>query len=299
MNKFEILQSDIVFLQQLILISIHTIMLKKYSFACALLLVSTALMAQKSVTLTEPGTLSTQLTTAERQSLTSLQIAGPLNGTDMLLLRTMAGANGTAGHLSDLDLSQASMVKGGDCYSAGKEQQNAYTQDNALSTRLFYGCGSLRRVVIPNTVRRVSNDAFSACPALEEIAVDDNPLFTSIDGMLLRHDSTLIYRCPQGRKLTTLTVSEGVKQIYPSAFRGMATLTEVNLPTTMQGVNDIAFWGCPQIRTIRIATPNPPAMENAFDAAVLASARLVVPKGAAERYRSKAGWENFKNIVEE
>lgn len=289
-----------------ILLFLHSInrkfkpfVMKKYLIACAMLMLCASMHAQKSVNLTEPGTLSAQLNAAERQSITSLKIAGPLNGTDMLLLRTMAGANGTAGHLSELDLSEATMVKGGDCYSAGKEQQNAYTQDNALSTRLFYGCGALRRVVIPNTVRRVSNDAFSACPALEEIAVDDNPLFISIDGMLMRHDSTLIYRCPQGRKLTSLVVAQGVKQIYPSAFRGIATLTEVVLPATIQGVNDMAFWGCPKISVIRIETPNPPAMENAFDAAVLANARLVVPKGAAERYRSKAGWENFKHVSEE
>ena len=274
-------------------------MKKRHIALAAALILAAATWAQKTITLTEAGTLSSKISAAERQSLTSLTIQGPLNGTDMVVLRSMAGAGGAAGKLSDLDLSGATMVKGGESYSAGKEQQSAFTQDNALSTRLFYGCSALRRVVIPNTVRRVSNDAFSACPALQEIAVADNPLFTSVDGMLLRHDSTLVYRCPQGKAVSQLIVAEGVKQVYPSAFRGIATITEISLPSTIQGVNDMAFWGCPRIKVIRITTPNPPAMENAFDSGVLSSARLVVPKGSAERYRSKAGWENFKNITEE
>ena len=274
-------------------------MKKRHIALAAAMLLATASWAQKTITLTEAGTLASHLSDAERKTLTSLTVQGPLNGSDMVVLRAMAGAGGAAGKLSELDLSGASMVKGGSSYSAGKNQQDAFTQDNALSLRLFYGCSALRRVVIPNTVRRVSNDAFSACASLQEIAVADNPLFTSVDGMLLRHDSTLVYRCPQGKAVSQLTVAEGVKQIYPSAFRGIATITEISLPSTLQGVNDMAFWGCPRIKVIRIATPNPPAMENAFDSGVLSTARLVVPKGAAERYRSKAGWENFKNITEE
>lgn len=257
---------------------------------------------QKTVDVETPGTLARQLGDG-RLNVESLKVTGTLNGTDVRVLREMAGANatggGTAGKLADLDLSEASFVKGGDCYLKVRENFDAYTEDNVVSSKMFYGCGALRRVVIPNTARRVYNDSFSACPHLQSIETVDNRLFTSIDGVLYRADSTLVYRCPQGKRPEVITLREGVKQIYPSAYRGVSSITELRLPATIQGINDMAFFGCPNIRVIRFAAPNPPAMENAFDASVVANAQLVVPRGSADRYRSKNGWKEFSHIVEE
>jgi hypothetical protein len=267
------------------------------------LMAATAVWAQETtVNVETPGTLGQQLGSG-RMSIASLKVTGTLNGTDVKVLRAMAGGSetgsGSGGALSELDLSEAVLVKGGDCYLRVRDGYDAYTENDVVSSKMFYGCGALRRVVIPNTVRRIYNDSFSACPHLEAIETADNRTFTSIDGVLYRADSTLVYRCPQGLHPQVVSLREGVKQIYPSAYRGIGSITELQLPSTIQGINDMAFFGCPNIRTIRFAAPNPPAMENAFDASVVANARLIVPRGSAERYRSKNGWKEFKNITEE
>lgn len=69
--------------------------------------------AQKSLTITtEAGKLSEKIPEADRYNVTELKISGSINGTDILLLRKMAGkgleANAeTNGKLSSLDISEA------------------------------------------------------------------------------------------------------------------------------------------------------------------------------------------------
>ena len=67
--------------------------------------------AQKSVTVSTAGTLGNQISAAERASLTSLKVSGPLNGNDIKVIREMGKAK-----LAELDLSDATIVKGGDSY---------------------------------------------------------------------------------------------------------------------------------------------------------------------------------------
>ena len=49
------------------------------------------LQAQTVVSLDKAGTLSKKISSAEKYEITNLKISGPLNGTDFILLRDMAG----------------------------------------------------------------------------------------------------------------------------------------------------------------------------------------------------------------
>ena len=70
--------------------------------------------ATLSVTTETAGTLETLLTEQQISSAYSIKVSGPLNGTDIVLLRYMAGAkvDGRSGHgiLSEMDLSGATIV---------------------------------------------------------------------------------------------------------------------------------------------------------------------------------------------
>ena len=57
------------------------------------MLCTTANAQQKSVTLTEAGTLSKQIAATEKFNITDLTISGPINTADILFIRQMAGAN--------------------------------------------------------------------------------------------------------------------------------------------------------------------------------------------------------------
>jgi hypothetical protein len=71
-------------------------------------------MSTLSVTTTEAGTLESLLTEEQIKTAYSIKVSGPINGTDIVVLRRMAGANveGRNGHgiLSEMDLSDATIV---------------------------------------------------------------------------------------------------------------------------------------------------------------------------------------------
>ena len=230
--------------------------------------------------------------TAERATITSLKVSGPLNGNDIKVIREMGKAK-----LAELDLSDATIVKGGDSYYPLEEDKSAYTEDNRLSTLFFYGCGAFRSITIPNSVQSISNDAFSSCPNLAEIKVKNSPFFLSEDGILFNSEKERLVRCPQAKKLESYEVPRGVIEIYPSAFRGVSTLKSVTLPSSIWSISDFSFYGCP-LQTIRCNMTRA-SIGMAFEEGVLNSARVIVPRGSAEDFKSVDGWNKFKTIVEE
>ncbi|MBR2101477.1 MAG: leucine-rich repeat domain-containing protein [Prevotella sp.] len=261
-------------------------------FVVMLLTVAMAWAQQKSVTLTEAGTLATLLPEGERSSVTNLKVSGPLNGSDILVLREMGKS-----HLAELDMSEATIVKGGACYFPVGTDQNAYTVDDRFTTRFFYGCGALRSVTIPNSVTFVSNDAFMNCPNLTELKVANSEYFTAVDGILFNADMDRLVRCPQAKKLETYEVPRGVIEIYPGAFRDVKTLHSVTLPASIWSISSYSFSGCP-LKTIRCFMTRA-SIDLAFDQTTISTAKVIVPKGTASDFKSVEGWNKFKNIVEE
>lgn len=75
---------------------------------------------QVVINLDEPGTLPQKISASDKYRITNLKVKGDINGTDLGLLREMAGVSVTGektdGELANLDLSEAKIVSGGDYY---------------------------------------------------------------------------------------------------------------------------------------------------------------------------------------
>ena len=76
---------------------------------------------QITINLYEAGTLSDKIESSKKYKITKLKIIGKINGTDLRMIREMAGGDyqedySTEGKLSVLDLSEAKIVAGGDAY---------------------------------------------------------------------------------------------------------------------------------------------------------------------------------------
>lgn len=90
---------------------------------------------QADVHLTDAGTLAAQIDWDKRYDYDTLRVAGPINGTDVRLIREMAGRDSTGalteGRLHVLDLSDAHIVGGGAAY---------LTEDGRQLTRSLISC---------------------------------------------------------------------------------------------------------------------------------------------------------------
>ena len=154
------------------------------------------------VTLTEPGTL------AEKLGLTiigtnpliiggnynkydSLKIAGPVNGTDIGVIRFMGGRDvdncevTRAGNLKYLDLYDAHIKAGGEDYNQDGSNDRI-TEDNCIDTYMFWELDVLETLILPKSVTKIKDNAFNNCDALSRLVIGDN---TKSIGEEVTHDS--------------------------------------------------------------------------------------------------------------
>ena len=221
----------------------------------------------KTVTLTEAGTLSTLINNDEKETITSLKVSGPINGTDVRYLREMAGSdywgNATNGQLVDLDLTDANIVDGGDLYcSLYYSSVQRRTTANVLGDYMFfrcklrsielpnsvthigqaafYECKGLKSVTIPNTVTSIGNDAFHSCTGLESVTIPNS--VTSIGWYAFMYCSNL----------TSVTIPDKVKEVSFHLFYGCSGLTSVTIPSSVTKIDDNAFWECKALKSVTI-----------------------------------------------
>lgn len=108
---------------------------------------------------------------------------------------------------------------------------------------------SVRRVLVPASVRKIATAAFEGCTELEEIVVHpENTAYRSEDGGL--YQGNVLLRVPRGRQ-GSIAVAEGTVEIAPGALRGCC-LEEVVLPATVRSIGERAFEDCEKLRAVAI-----------------------------------------------
>ena len=225
----------------------------------ALTLICSASFAQKTVTLTKAGELSKHITTAEKYKLTSLTVSGPINGTDVLFLREMAGRDvdgmSTDGQLTTLDLSDANIVAGGaNYYKVKRGLSTKYynnAEDDVVGYYMFANCGNLTSVKLPKTAKKIELYAFNNCKALKEC-----------------------------------TLPEQLTEVGSYAFTSTA-LTEINFPSTLNHLNDKSFNKCSNLKTIRFTSSKVPDFDNEPFADCPNIEKVFVPKSLVEDYEEQ------------
>ena len=112
---------------------------------------------QITIKLEKAGTLPDSIGSSRKYNITNLKIIGEINGTDLKMIREMAGSNSiggsTSGKLSLLDLSEAKIVEGGDSYYYNQYYDNYYyTSNDVIGSYAFYGCSKLTSLNLPDGI---------------------------------------------------------------------------------------------------------------------------------------------------
>ncbi|WP_346969877.1 leucine-rich repeat protein [Bacteroides uniformis] len=209
------------------------------------------------------GTLK-KLLNVEANLITHLEISGFINGTDLRLIREMAGidyyGNPTLGQLRELDIAQATICSGGTNYSQYGSSVNidniipggCFSHTNLISIYLpfntkkieaqaFFFSEKLENISIPDDCRSIGWESFSAC-GLISVNIPRNVSFI---------DKLAFNRC---YKLVSINVDsenrwyasiDGMlcdkKQetliYYPAAGKKI-----INIPNTVKEINEYAFY---------------------------------------------------------
>ena len=195
---------------------------------------------QITIELEKAGTLPDRIASSRKYKITNLKIIGEINGTDWSMIREMAGrdysGNSTDGKLSVLDLSEAKIVKGGDCYLNNGYD---YTSNDVIGDRAFLGCSVLTSLTLPAGITKIGSYAFRGCSGLTSLTLPAG--ITSIgDGAFAGCSG-----------LTSLNLPAGITEIGGRAFQGCSGLTSLTLSAGITKIGDDAFNDCSGLKEVR------------------------------------------------
>lgn len=139
-------------------IKLHIIRTLAISFSLAICGIS-SLWAETVVDVQQAGSLSSLLTSMEKE----VRLTGYINGSDVKYLREQIAD----GNISSLNLSDASIVGGGDAY-----YEEYTTSDNVIGEYMFNQCKNLEYISLPNSITKVSSYSFSKS-GLKKIEIPD------------------------------------------------------------------------------------------------------------------------------
>jgi serine/threonine protein kinase len=122
----------------------------------------------------------------------------------------------------------------------------------SIGGQAFLDCIKLTRVTIPASVTAIVPGLFNGCSALVEIKVDEaNPVYCSVDGVLIDKKNSILFQCPEG-KAGTYKIPEGVTTISRGAFANCTKLTGITIPDSVTSIGSGAFAGCKGLSSIHI-----------------------------------------------
>ena len=112
----------------------------------------------------------------------------------------------------------------------------------------FYGCSALTSIYLPASCTSIDGNPFSGCDALKEIVVDeDNPNFSSHDGVLYDKNVETLLACPGSKSF--IDIPSSVTTIGDEAFGACSALTSVEMPA-VTAIGDYAFYECSSLTSI-------------------------------------------------
>lgn len=264
----------------------------------------------KIVNVETPGTLGTLLSVEEQENIDNLTLIGKLNGSDIQVLRYMAGrnerGNRSAGMLSDLDLSNVEFVTEGNGSYKISNNDTRYIETGKLPNNIFRNCSVLNTIVLPESVTSIGSEAFRECTNLEHVDFSTNITFI---------DSYAFYNCSnlksieipstvtslgyesfgQCKKLENVTFGNDSKLVEISGWALYQTgLKSITIPASVETIGDYAFYYCNSLNTVGFEEGShlSEIKNNAFYNSAISS--IEIPEGCLEI--GECGFESCRNL---
>ena len=145
-----------------------------------------------------------------------------------------------------------------------------------IGNNAFYGCVNLEEIAVPPNVRYIGRGLFTRCLSLQSAVLPDT--VTALPATTFFQCSSLTdVRLParlekigrsafaQCSSLSALSLPDTVTVIEDSAFKGCGKLTELTLPDGLSHLQDCVFLDCPSLRELVLPQTLKTAGKGAFE----------------------------------
>ena len=130
----------------------------------------------------------------------------------------------------------------------------------------FEYCESLKKVVLPPKMYSIGKNAFACCKSLQEIEIPEKIselkpytfyFCTSLKNVKLNNDlkalsSDVFYKC---EALESIKLPEDIYILRDSCFSYCKSLKEIVLPFSLRSLGYHAFYGCDSLTKVKISNP--------------------------------------------
>ncbi|MEY8707812.1 leucine-rich repeat protein [Bacteroides faecichinchillae] len=214
-----------------------------------------------AVILTSAGTLPKIIGEEEKNEYSTLNIVGPLNGTDIRFIREMSGkditGNPTPGILQQLDLTDALIVSGGMSYD-----ESRHTEDHTIGYGMFGELEVLKEIELPASTLIIEQNAFKNSTALTKLSIPSNTEiltpstgcknlshisiasgnthYTSMDGVVYNKSGEILVWFPEGIMGANIQFSPTLKSIGDYALQ-KCKIRSIVLPNSLSSIGKQAF----------------------------------------------------------
>lgn len=164
---------------------------------------------------------------------------------------------------------------------------------------------TIRKVNLPETLKKIAPSAFFNCSNLSEINLPENLEYlggnafggckslTSVE--LPKGITEILTNTFNGAGLTSINLHEGITFIGKNAF-SLCKLPSIILPSTIDSIGEYAFNGMNFKEVIcRAATP-PTLFSSTFSKSCYTTATLIVPSASRDAYKNAEYWGNFSKV---
>ena len=141
----------------------------------------------------------------------------------------------------------------------------------------FTACRDLEKINIPNSVTSIGYDAFDSCWTLPSLELPSGlsklessaVSFTAIKELTVPHGVKVVdsYLAAYNDNLTTVTLEEGVEEIWHRAFWRCEKLNNITIPRSVKKIEGEAFLECTSLKSVTISK-NCNVASNAFPSTV-------------------------------
>lgn len=126
----------------------------------------------------------------------------------------------------------------------------------------FSGCENLKKLTIPNGVKKIESQAFSGSGITsliipESVEELEKEAFSGADYLqnikwpanLKTLSESLFSYC---RSLKSVDIPEGITEIPDQTFKGCVSLETINLPNSLKTIGSLAFSGCSSLKNLSL-----------------------------------------------